>query len=190
MKRIKKFEEMITESKREQFKYEFGCVMLKIKVPHWKKDVLSLINDEDIYDEDGFGLEDNAHITLFFGIKPEVDYKDIVEKLKDYTNIPEYIELKNISIFETNDLYDVVKFDIDDGNEMLSGIHNYIEENFPNKKQFEYHPHCTIAYVKKGRGVNYIQELEDSIVATPIRIYYTYPKDNGNKKGDIDIINF
>lgn len=188
--KVKKFKEMISESKRDDFKYEFGCVMLKLDVPNWKKDVLSLINDEDIYDEDGFGLEENAHITLFFGVKPEVDYKDVVEKLKDYRDVPEYIELKNISIFETNDLYDVVKFDIDDKHEMLSGVHNYIESLFPNEKQFDYHPHCTVAYVKKGKGVNYIQDLDKSIVVKPKRIYYSYPKDNGNKKGNVDIINF
>lgn len=190
MKRLKKFNEMTTESKKADFKYEFGCVMLKLKVEKWENDVLSLINKEDIYDEDGFGLEENTHITLFFGIRPEVDYKDVVKKLKDFDTFPEYIELKNISIFETNDLYDVVKFDIDDKNDMLLNIHNYIEELFPNNKTFDYHPHCTIGYVKKGRGVNYIQELEKSIVTKPKLVYYTYPKDNGNKKGHIDIIKF
>jgi len=189
MKRLKKFNEL-NETKRDSFKYEYGCVMLKLKVDHWKKDVLSLINEEDIYDEDGFGLEKNAHITLFFGILGDVDYKDVVEKLKDVEAIPEYVELKNISIFETNDLYDVVKFDIDDENGMLTSLNNYIEESFPNNKTFEYHPHCTLAYVKKGRGVNYIQELEKAFVSKPSRIYYTYPKDGGNKKGDVDIIEF
>jgi len=187
--KIKKFNELIGESKRDSFKYEYGCVMLKLDSPKWKKEVLSLINDEDIYDEDGFGLEKETHITLFFGVSGDVLPEDIIEKLQDVT-VPEYIELKDISIFETNDSYDVVKFDIDDKNEMLTGIHNYIEETFPNKKTFEYHPHCTIAYVKKGRGVNYIQELEKPIVVKPTKIYYTYPKDSGNGKGEKDVIKF
>jgi hypothetical protein len=186
--KIKRFEELIKESKREDFKYEFGCVMLKLNTSEWD-DILSLIDKEDIYDVDGFGLEKDTHITIFFGILGDVDPKDVVKKLKDIT-VPEYIELKDISIFETNDLYDVVKFDIDDKHEILTGINNYIEDIFPNKKTFEYHPHCTIGYVKKGRGVKYIQTLEKPIIIKPSKIYYTYPKDNGNKKGEIDVIKF
>ena len=187
--KIKRFNEMLNESKKGDFKYEFGYLMLKLNVPNWKKDVLSIINKDDIYEVDGFGLENETHITIFFGILGDVDKDDVVEKLKDIT-VPEYIELKNISIFETNDSYDVVKFDIDDKNEILTSIHNYIEEIFPTKKGFEYHPHCTIAYVKKGRGVNYIQELEKPLIVKPSKIYYTYPKDNGNKKGEIDIVKY
>jgi len=187
--KVKKFNELIAESKREDFKYEFGCVMLKLDSPEWKKEVLPLINKEDIYDVGGFGLEKNTHITLFFGILGDVDPNDVVEKLKDI-NVPEYIELKDISIFDINDSYDVVKFDIDDKNGQLTSIHNYIEESFPNNKQFDYHPHCTIGYVKKGRGVNYIQTIENPIVVKPSKIYYTYPKGNDKTKGDIDVVKF
>jgi hypothetical protein len=188
MKIIKSYNQLI-ESKKETFKYEFGCVMLKLDSSKWKKDILSLINKDDIYDEEGFGLEKESHITLFFGILPDVDYNDVVNLLNG-VQAPEYIELKNISIFDTNDNYDVVKFDIDDKNDMLTSIHNIISEHFPNKKTFEYHPHCTIAYVKKGRGVNYIQELKTPLIIKPSKIYYTYPKDNGKNKGVVDVINF
>lgn len=184
--KIKTFKDIINESK--SYKYEFGCIMLKLDVKNWKNDVLSMIDKEDIYDVDGYGLEKETHITLFFGILGDVDYKDVVEKLKNVIP-PGYIELKNISIFEQDD-YDVVKFDINDDKYILTDIHNYIGDNFPNKKTFEYHPHCTIGYVKKGRGVKYIQELENPVVVKPSKIYYTYPKDNGNNKGKIDIIEF
>ena len=129
--------------------------MLNFNIENWKKDVLSIIDKEDIYDEKGFGLEDKCHVTVFFGIIPdESNVNEIKEKIKDCDiDINKEYELEDISIFE-NDDYDVVKFDIKDCDE-LKKMHKFIKKTFPNKEDFpNYEPHVTIGYVRRGKGKN------------------------------------
>jgi 2'-5' RNA ligase len=43
--------------------------------------------------------------------------------------------------------------------------------NFP-----DYHPHATVAYLKKGKAADYIKQLEDiSFDVTPSKIVYSKP---------------
>ena len=186
---IIKFSEFINESKT--FKYDLGCVMLNLKVDNWNKEILSIIDKEDIYDEPKFGLEDKSHVTVFFGIKPEESEPSEVKKVLKESDIDidkEY-KLQNISIFE-NDDYDVVKFDVKDCKE-LEEMNKFIKKTFPNKQDFpKYEPHVTVGYVKKGKGKKYIQKIDTPIIATPSRITYSYPIDDGKSKRTINIIEY
>lgn len=172
----------ITESKKEKesFKYEYGCVMMYFDIPNWKE-VLNIIDKNDVYDEDGFGYEKDSHITLLFGLHQDVDSNDIKNML-DCIPKP-IIELNNINIF-SGTVYDVVKFDII--NQLLNDI-NIGLKSLPNTQSYpDYHPHMTICYVKAGRGVKYIQKLDKSIVIKPYKIIYSKPDKNGNKT-EIDL---
>lgn len=199
--KILKLDEFINEAK--SFKYEFGCVMLNLKVEDWDKKIHSIIDEEDIYDEEeGFGLEDKCHVTVFFGIIPDKsEPNDVKKKVKecDIDINKEYL-LENISIFE-NDKYDVVKFDVkkcrkDEDEELencegLKEMNKFIEETFPNKQTFpDYKPHVTIGYVRKGKGKKYIKKLKEPIIARSEKVTYSFPKDNGNGKGTINIIEY
>lgn len=182
MKIIKNYEDFINESKK--FTYTKGCVMLNFKVDNWNEKILSIIDEEDIYDEDGFGLEKNPHVTILFGIIPD---KTTVKEVKDKINksdidIDKEYELKNISIFDTSEDYDVVKFDLKDCDEIIE-LNKYIADNFEYENDHpDYHPHVTIGYVKKGKGEKYIQKLEEPIIVTAQRIVYSYPNEEGEKK--------
>jgi 2'-5' RNA ligase len=188
MRKIKTYEELITEKNNPV--YEYGCLMLKLKTKDWEKSVLSMIDKDDIYEGDKYGLENEPHITILYGVYDAIKPKDIQEYLKQYDFQYKYVELKNISLFQ-NELYDVVKFDIEDKFEQLLGLHDLVKNTFPNKQSYtNYHPHCTIAYVKKGRGVKYIQELKKPIIVDMDKLFYSYPKNNGNDKGEIDIVKF
>lgn len=198
---IKKYDEFINETK--SYKYEFGCVMLNLKVDDWKKKILPIIDEEDIYDEPRFGLEDECHVTVFFGIIPDKSKpSDVKEKIKESKiDIDKEYLLENISIFEKDDDYDVVKFDVkkcrekDDVELMnctdLRKLNKLIKEIFPNKQDFpDYKPHVTIGYTKKGMGKKYIQKLKEPIIAKPLELVYSYPIDDGKNKRTITIIDY
>jgi 2'-5' RNA ligase len=198
--KILRLQEFLNEAK--SFKYEFGCVMLRFKIDNWKKDVLSIIDEEDVYDEPSFGLEEECHVTVFFGILPdETKPSEIKEKLQpgecnirldrdneDEDIIKEY-NLSKISIFENED-YDVVKFEVEDCQE-LKDMNKFIKKEFPNEQTFpDYKPHVTVGYVKKGKGKKYVQELDEPIVAVPDKLVYSYPIDDGKGKRTINIIEY
>lgn len=188
--------EFINESK--EFKYELGCVMLKFNIEDWKKDVLSIIDEADIYDEPHFGLETECHVTVFFGIIPEKsETREVIEKIKECgidlakdedDEVREY-ELQKISIFE-NDDFDVVKFDVTDCDE-LKKMNKFIKEEFPNKQDHpDFKAHVTIGYVKPGKGKKYVQKLEEPVIATPAKLVYSYPVDEGKSKRTSTIIEY
>ena len=187
--KILKINEFLNESK--DFKYEFGCVMLKFDIDDWKKDVLSLIDEEDIYNEPHFGLEEECHVTVFFGIIPEKsETKEVVEKIKECDiDIDKVYELRNISIFENKD-FDVVKFDVTDCDE-LKEMNKFIKKTFPNKQDHpDYKAHVTIGYVVKGKGKRYVKKLDKPIIAKPKRLVYSYPIDEGRSKRTTNIIEY
>ena len=140
---------------------EYGCAMLEADVSTWKEDHLSIVDEKDIYDNDDneYGYCDHPHMTLLYGIHPdEVTLDEISEAFEAVK--PMNMTIDKISIFETDDKdYDVVKYDVPVTDE-LKEYHDMFEE-FPNTQDFpEYHPHMTLAYVKKGEGKKYTQGVE------------------------------
>ena len=176
---MKKFT-ILNENKKKEFKYEYGCVMMYFDIPDWKN-ILKMIDKEDVYDEDGFGYEKDSHITLLFGLLQGIEDEEIKNML---SGIPKpFIELNEVNIFGGTE-YDVVKFDIT--NQMLNDINSNLK-TLPNTQTHpEYNPHMTICYVKPGRGVKYIQKLDKTIIIKPTKIIYSKPDKNGNKT-EIDL---
>lgn len=175
---MKKFTK-IKEEKKE-FKYEYGCVMMHFDVSEWNE-IHKIIDKDDVYDEDGFGYENDAHITLLWGLLDSVQDKDVKDII---TGLPKpYIELTDIDIFQGTE-YDVVKFNIT--NQLLNDI-NCNLSTLPNKQTYpDYHPHMTICYVKAGRGCKYIQKLDKTIIIKPNKIIYSKPSKEG-KKIEVDL---
>ena len=155
--------------------YPYGCVMLYFD----ESDVNNLhseINPQDLYTEgDGFGIEESPHCTLLYGLHDdEIDIEDIQEVLDNHT----YSTLKahNLSVFERPN-YDVLKYDIK--GKSLKETNDELKE-FPYTSEFpSYHPHMTIAYLKPGRGREYVNELSkkyDEMLVTPQYAIYSDPK--------------
>jgi len=132
---------------------KFSCVMapappeLSDAVLRWGK---MFIGDDELYldeqDPDGFGREDDVHVTVKFGLheaQPSEELLRIVEETQPFE-----IEVGPCTLFDTNDKYDVVKFDVD--GDALRELNQRISE-LPNSDEHpEYHPHLTVAYVTKG----------------------------------------
>lgn len=176
-----KYDEFINESKK--IVHSYGCLMLAFDFPDWKSH-LDIINKDDIYDEKGFGLETDPHVTVLYGILPEVDIDNIKELC--YIN-SDYCTIKECSIFANNNIYDVVKYDVE--SKYLLHLNEILRESLPYHSDFYgYTPHMTLSYVKAGRGVNYIHTLDKPLILKPSKLIYSYP--DGNVKKIVDIIKF
>lgn len=159
-------------------KYEYNCLMLGFEIPDWASLVSQLINKEDIYnnEENEFGLELTPHVTILWGIEPEVKLTSFKKYLIPPIGIN--IKLSEISLFES-EKYDVVKFSVD--SKILHDMHDKIMAEVPNTQTFpDYHPHMTIAYVKAGTGKKYITQLKNPIELLSYR--YSYSTTDGNYK--------
>jgi len=159
--------------------YDYGCSMIYFDFPKMNE-IHSMIEKEDIYteEEDGsYGLEDEPHATLLYGLhSDEIDDDDVLStSIK--SGIPDELKLHNASCFN-NDKYDVLKFDVDDDH-----LHKINAEltKLPHTTDYpDYHPHSTIAYLKKGKGEKYTQKLKDAwYTVNPSKIVYSKP--NGDK---------
>lgn len=164
--------------KEEKQTYDYGCVMLYFSFPGINK-IHDAINPKDIYTQEGdrsFGLEDEPHCTLLYGLHEGVTTEDIKKVLDKYTYTP--LKAHNASLFKNPD-YDVLKFDIKGENlhETNADLQQYpFTSNFP-----DYHPHMTIGYLKPGTGERYskmLEKLEYDLVPQ----YAVYSKPNGEKE--------
>tara|TARA_R110000796_G_scaffold161858_1_gene278622 strand:- start:4116 stop:4694 length:579 start_codon:yes stop_codon:yes gene_type:complete len=165
--------------------YDYGCVMLYFKISNnvWSS-VQDMIPEDELYTEEGgvtFGRENDPHITILFGLHDTIS-DDTIKDLATNLEAPESITLKDISIF-SNDKYDVVKFDVTgDSKDELSKMNDVFTKQ-PHTTNFpDYHPHCTIAYVKAGNGSKYVKTLskDKEIKIKPNRVIYSKP--DGTKK--------
>lgn len=107
------------------------------------------IPDADLADD---GREDNPHITVKFGLHG-ADPKPTQEALAGEK--PVKVTFGKVSLFTTNDDFDVIKVDIvsDD----LHRLNKKVSESQPVTDTHPgYKPHATIAYVKKGKGARFV----------------------------------
>jgi 2'-5' RNA ligase len=162
----------------EKQTYDYGCVMLYFDFPEIKN-LHSLIDEEDIYTEDGdrsFGLEDEPHTTLLYGLHDDVTEEDVRDAINgfDYGTC----RITNPSLFE-NENYDVLKFDTSGPN-----LHetNFELKNYPHTTSFpNYHPHLTIGYLKPGMGKKYVNKLKGlQFKLDPTHVVYSMA--NGDNK--------
>lgn len=131
--------------------YESNCAMLYLSAPDMAT-IQKDISKEDLYEVPGdlsYGLEKEPHVTLLFGLEPTVPMFDVQAILRKHTFVRG--KLINASLFK-NDVYEVLKFDIDpESVKRLSAVNSDLCK-LPYKSEFDYHPHCTIAYLKPGTG--------------------------------------
>lgn len=177
-KRMQKLAGLIVEEKQT---YDFGCVMLYFNFPIMNK-IHDSIDPKDIYTQEGdrsFGLENEPHCTLLYGLHEGVSTEDVKKVLDKYTYST--VIAHNASLFENKD-YDVLKFDIKGANlhETNSDLQQYpFTSNFP-----DYHPHMTVGYLNPGTGKKYTKMLKgQKFDLLPQYAVYSKPE------GDQDKIN-
>jgi len=171
-------EETLSEAKKKKKKkYELGCLMVELDIPGWKK-FKKEIDQEDMYNEEGFGFEPDPHTTVLYGFHGDVSVDEVKEKMKGHGPIK--VKLKKASLFENKD-FDVLKFDVS-SNDLIK-LNKKMTE-FPHTNDYpDYHPHVTVAYLKPGKGKKYLDKIKENSELVGEKMIYTTPIDNGaNKK--------
>lgn len=159
--------------------YDYGCVMLYFQFPLMNK-IHDAIDPKDVYKEEGdktFGLEDEPHTTLLYGLHPEVSLDDVKKVLDTFTYSP--CVAKNASLFE-NEKYDVLKFDMSGDN--LHATNEALKQ-YPFTSNYpDYHPHMTIGYINPGLGSRYVEMLKGMEYSlTPQYAVYSHPDGTKDK---------
>lgn len=154
IKDFKSFAEAMLESNQV---HQYGCAMVYFDFPY-VNELHKWISPEHVHTEEGdnsFGLETEPHTTLLFGLHAnEVDDAKVLSLCKS-KQIGDLV-LHNASLFE-NEKYDVLKYDVD--NQVVYEINRALSQ-LPHTTNFpDYHPHSTVAYLKKGTGKMYAEKL-------------------------------
>lgn len=176
------------EDTKDEVKYEFGCIMLKVPRNEKWNQILESIDEEDVYEDEEqpgrFGIESDTHITVLYGTHDsDIDLEEIKETILNRKGVN--IKMVDISIFE-NDDYDVLKFGVE--SEDLMEFNSELREKYPYTNDYDYHPHATIAYLKPGTGKKYTKTFEeDEVIEITNLTEITYSRVVDGEKDKIKI---
>lgn len=135
----------------------YGCAMIYYHFNEMEN-IHKEIEEEDVYEKpyDGsYGLEDEPHCTLLYGLHEEVSTYEVRKVVEQHTFGTAKAE--NISLFENGE-YDVLKFEVKE--EELYEVNEKLKQ-FPYTSSFpDYNPHLTVAYLKLGTGKKYVKKFK------------------------------
>lgn len=162
------------KSKDDILRFQYGCAMIYFDLPEIKQ-IHSKIKDEELYKtrEEGYGMECDPHVTLLFGLHSDEVEDDTIMDICGRRGYKDVI-LKNISLFKNKE-FDVIKFDAE--GEDLYYINSLLVK-YPHTTDYpDYHPHCTIAYVKAGMGEEVLKRIKGDIELeiVPKEVVYSKP---------------
>lgn len=162
---------------------EWAFIMVDYPTVDFIEDLKKRIDKDDLYlgtEEDGdrYGIEEEPHVTLVPCLDNDIDLdelKKLLMPLDEYTCM-----LTDVSVFQCED-YDVLKCDI--GSVALYQSNEEIRKVYQSHSEHQdYHPHLTVAYLKRGCGEKYVQEhLDKLIVLAPKNFHYSWVE-NGEEK--------
>lgn len=165
---------------------EWAFLMVRYQMPALIKSLQEKIPEGDLYVDpldkiNGYGFETNCHVTLFPCLDNDTRLTEIIPHLKDVSELQ--VKLTNISLFQLKD-YDVLKADVEP-NSILHSLNSELSKHFVCHSEFkDYHPHMTIAYLKKGSesSLNLTKSLDKPVVCTPECYEYSFYIDHEMKK--------
>ncbi|MFA5759283.1 MAG: 2'-5' RNA ligase family protein, partial [Clostridia bacterium] len=136
-------------SNRKIISYDYHSLQLLLTEDMSKKIVefRETIDEEDFTEDEKF---DDPHVTLKYGLEvgKEEEFKKFFKEQKPFK-----VKFKKTSLFE-QDEQDVLIVEVE--SEELMKLNELIDSEFAHVDTFpEYKPHCTVAYLKKGKGKKY-----------------------------------
>ena len=183
IKNFSQFIESVQLNEKAGDSYSKGCVMaylddLKPEIERLQ----SKIEADELYEEEddkSYGLEDEPHVTVLYGIhSDEVDDEEVLDLIENM-NWKQPIKIGKPSLFE-NEKYDVLKLEANA--DWLNKANKELCENLPYSSDFpDYNAHVTIAYLRPGTGKKVVERLgEFGTEISPNRMVYSLP--SGEKK--------
>lgn len=157
--------------------YEYGCLMLKLDIPDWSN-FLSEIDESLLYesDLDRYGLENEPHITIIYGLHNDIFDDEVIELFSDLKKSEFDIKINGIDCFHNLD-YDVLKMNVK--SDKLMEL-NEVSKKLSHTSTYPcYIPHITIGYFQKGLAECYSQPNFEMIISYIDKIIYS--KTNGQK---------
>lgn len=109
-------------------------------------------------ESEDFGYCKYPHITILYGFLEgqNIDKQKLQQYLLQLDKVKP--KITGMSLFETQD-YDVLKFDVQC--KQCIEMNKNIRKDFKYSNDYdEYIPHVTIAYVKAGKGEQYIKHIK------------------------------
>lgn len=147
--------------------YSKGCVMVELQFEQLTE-IQDKIKPEWLYEDptnDSYGLEDQPHITLLYGIDPSTPPSQVKQVLGDWKPRT-YYNIHSASVFQS-ERYDVVKYDV-----YADDLHraNKLLCQLPHQNDYpDYHPHITIGYVKSGLGEWCAKQIGRGTMKLPVK---------------------
>lgn len=168
---------------------DHSCVMVNVKDPRFVKEFKKItdgIPDEDIYDppeEEKYGREDRPHVTVKYGLHTD-DVEDVRPLIEGFGQIK--FKIKGVSFFRKDDReYDVLKLDVESDD--LERLRKKVEGSLESTDEFPiYHPHMTLAYLKRGMAEKYVDALKEEFQGDMFEIDSVCFSDKGSGKVEID----
>ena len=159
-------------------------LMVDFETPEFIKELQDKIPEDELYTDPNdkdftYGLEKETHVTLAACLDNDVDLEEIKKIL---LHVGDYsVMLTDISMFE-NEKYDVLKCNAASLN--LYVTNKKILDKCPSHSEFkEYHPHVTIAYLKKGKAKKYTKDVLDKLVVLePKNFNFSWFDKDGKQK--------
>lgn len=159
--KLKKSSTFSLQEKIHKYDYvsiNMNNVLTKKQIEEFFNFQINKILPETIYNDNNnpndFGIENDLHITVFYGLLPnDYNFKLIKQFIRREIESIDLI-IKGISFFRKEDSpFDVMKFEIE--SEALVKIHNFIETLSNENTNKIYNSHMTIAYINKGTNVGW-----------------------------------
>ena len=132
---------------------EAGCLMVRLpavsdcaKITAWTHEHVA---EADLAAD---GYENDAHVTVAHGFTPDVKPQEVSEVITKVAPEGVNIRLGAITFFDTDPEHDVLKVEVE--SEEMETLHYALRKAFGKRLDVSfpiYHGHLTLAYVKKGK---------------------------------------
>lgn len=100
---------------------------------------------EDALADDGY--ENSPHVTALYGFEPGVTEAEIRGVARQFGRSA-IMQLREVGRFDSNPAYDVLHVKVKSPD--LCELNALLVKKFKVKQTFDFHPHLSLAYVKKG----------------------------------------
>ena len=113
------------------------------------------------------GIEDHSHCTLYFGINPEVTFENMYDRFWQFfgRHLPMVFHPEGLSMFEAPDWDCLIVAASKAYSKPLHILNASFQRTFAYKgSEYDFTPHVTIAYLKKGLGKEYIKMFKTDLI--------------------------